>query len=550
MGGHDLDVVLGEWTQPDPARPSFERRVDGNGESNAAGADPIGEHQTLPGGGRQADDVDRRTRVVEIEAGVCVGPQRDPEASQVDGAEGVAPGRDRPGESGPIERDANTHLDPAAERPSLRRHRFHARGGVARQIDGRGTPGRHVSVVPGPQRTEQLEMAARGPPRCDRCAHARVLVPENEEVRRANEVTVQRKAEFVWRADLRGRDAIEPARANQRGRGRVESRRARGNDPGGKRQRDDRGPGDATGAGRPQATASQPWLAAHDRHATLGAAIRTIAMETLRKLGVVLACVATFLACERPPLCPEEHFGTEVTVPATQSTFAMQVERFGAEIAPGPNGVAVSMVDNVGTVAFEGRGPASAFIYATEAAPSPPDMLYAGLGIEDGAWFPFWLYCSPDGHLDRFYGEMTDRDLGVLIPVDGTCAPSGEMQNLTLDIPAHTLRQVALSCGFSVQATAPTPIDLGSSRAGSVDFAGDTSTLLPFHTVDCRTGCGDQSWYEIHAILWDQVRPSVGFTIIYLYPGESEVDATNGLLLPLATPLGDSFPNAVWTLGR
>lgn len=273
-------------------------------------------------------------------------------------------------------------------------------------------------------------------------------------------------------------------------------------------------------------------------------------MRSFRALGVVLACGCIVLACERPPLCPEAHFDGAVTVPVTQSTLTMQVERFGAEIPPGSSGVSVSIVDNVGTVAFEGRGPAQAFIYETTAAPFPPERLFAGLGIEDGAWFPFWLYCSPDGHLDYFDGEMTDRDVAVLIPVDGTCQASGQMQALTVDIPAHTLRNVALTCGFTVHAAAPTAIDLGSSRAGTVDFAGDPSILLPFHTMDCRSGCGSGSWYEIHAILWDRVRPSVGFTVLYLYPGESEVDADNGILLPLASPLAGSFPNATWTLDR
>ena len=270
-------------------------------------------------------------------------------------------------------------------------------------------------------------------------------------------------------------------------------------------------------------------------------------MKPRRGLGVVVTCAATLIACERAPLCPETHFTTDISVPATQATVTTPVERFGAEVPLGPNGVGVSITDNKGTITFEGRGPIPAFIYS---GPSPfgSEMLYAGLGIEDGAWFPFWLYCTPDGRLDKFYGEMTDRDLGVLVPVDGTCAQSGEMESLVLDVPAHTLRQVALTCGFSAQAATPTPLDLGSSRAGSMDFQGENSVLLPFHTLDCRTGCGDLSWFEIHTIAWDPESSTVGFTIIYLL--SSGVGAGNGLVETLGTPLAVGFPNAVWTVDR
>jgi hypothetical protein len=81
-----------------------------------------------------------------------------------------------------------------------------------------------------------------------------------------------------------------------------------------------------------------------------------------------------------------------------------------------------------------------------------------------------------------------------------------------------------------------------------MDFQGETSVLLPFHTLDCRTGCGDPPWFEIHTIAWDQESSTVGFTIIYLL--SSGVEAGNGLLETLGTPLVIDFPNSVWTLDR
>jgi hypothetical protein len=251
------------------------------------------------------------------------------------------------------------------------------------------------------------------------------------------------------------------------------------------------------------------------------------------------------------PSCPETYFSSEIPVPATSTVFAYKVERFSAQIAAGQGDVSLSITDNHGTVAFDGKGPMPALIFATQPYPAVSRTLYAGLGIADGAWYPFWLYCDADGRLTRFFGEMTDQDRDFAVNLDGTCAPTGESFDLTIDVPAHSLRHVALTCGFSVSSPpGPSAIDLGDSRAGSMDFAGNSATVLPFHTIDCRSGCGSQSWVEIHSIVWDPIRQDVGFTIFYLFVGQSGVSTGNGIMLPLATTMAQSLPNAMWTLER
>jgi hypothetical protein len=212
--------------------------------------------------------------------------------------------------------------------------------------------------------------------------------------------------------------------------------------------------------------------------------------------------------------------------------------------------LAVSIVDNVGSVAFEGRGPAPAFIYARLPYPALQRTLFAGLGIDDGAWYPFWLYCSDDGRLTGFNGEMTDRDLAVLYDVEGTCTVSTTMMAVPLDIAAGQLRQVALTCGFSVSSPGGSlpAVDLGGSRAGSLAVAATAYTVLPFHGIDCREGCGSPGWYEVHAILWDPARPTVGFGVFYL--DETGVSLDDGLSLPDADPISVALPGATFSLSR
>ena len=102
---------------------------------------------------------------------------------------------------------------------------------------------------------------------------------------------------------------------------------------------------------------------------------------------------------------------------------------------------------------------------------------------------------------------------------------------------------------FSVHGSAPALVDLDGSQNGSVVFFGTDSITLPFHTVDCRAGCGTPGWYELHTIVWNQVRQEVGFEIIYL--DDKGVSTSDGIELPDGTMTASGpFSGATWSLSR
>jgi hypothetical protein len=85
-----------------------------------------------------------------------------------------------------------------------------------------------------------------------------------------------------------------------------------------------------------------------------------------------------------------------------------QVPQVTAHTTSDKGGISVDIVDGVGTVSYEGRGPIPAFLYSAVPWDFIDRTLYAGMGIADGVWYPFWLYCSDDGRLTDFDGEMSD----------------------------------------------------------------------------------------------------------------------------------------------
>ena len=269
------------------------------------------------------------------------------------------------------------------------------------------------------------------------------------------------------------------------------------------------------------------------------------------QLLVVAAFAIGTWACQPPPSCPNVYSNVAVSVPA--GTFAPNVPPFrpiNAATTAAPKGTTVSIVSNQGTVSFGGRGPFPAFVYNRVPFPAAAAITYSGLGVENGTWFPFVLYCSGDGRLTKVFGERTDQDVAVFDDVEGPCTDQGVASMAPIPLAANTLSPVALTCGFSVHGPPPALVDLESSQNGRIAFYAGEAIALPFHTVDCRAGCGTPGWYELHTIVWNQAQQEVGFQIVYL-------DATgvslggNGIEFPDGTITGTGpFAGATWSLSR
>ena len=248
--------------------------------------------------------------------------------------------------------------------------------------------------------------------------------------------------------------------------------------------------------------------------------------------------------------CADPIFDREIPVPATNSTITVDT-KFTASGGDASSSVRVDFQDNKGTVEFAGSGPVPAFIYKRIPWPDVGFTLYAGLGVTDGAWLLFWVYCAPDGTLGRFYGERTDSTGTLNSVISGTCSEIATTWSMPVEAPAHTLRNIPMTCGFSVT-TPDDTIQLESSRPGVASIHTLPATALVFSTTDCRTGCGSRSWFELHSILWEPTRENVAFAVWYLDGTRSGtgVSAENGVLMPAAGWNEILSPQATWTLNR
>jgi hypothetical protein len=252
--------------------------------------------------------------------------------------------------------------------------------------------------------------------------------------------------------------------------------------------------------------------------------------------------------------CPPATQLAEIPVPAVHTTTLVNT-RVSAH-ADLQGGIALSIDDNQGTLTFDAQ-PMRAVVFQSSPWPALDWIVFSGLAMSDDAWFPFWLDCTPDGRLAQISIESTQSGIVTNLPASGTCADPGPagFWSMNLDLPALTLREVNLTCGFEVQDPAwDVPLELAGSRAGSTLFEGARATVLVYAVGDCRQACGPgPPWYELHSLIWEPASAQVGFTIWYLEGTRSGtgVFTSNGFLLPAASSSWTlSFPSASWTLMR
>src|SRR6516164_241297 len=189
--------------------------------------------------------------------------------------------------------------------------------------------------------------------------------------------------------------------------------------------------------------------------------------------ATVAAACCGLLACgasgnpAQPSACPLALYDGTIDVPATDATMSMSV-RVAASGTDDSGSIAVEFADNQGTVDFWGTGPVPALLYTRDPNPENGYTLIGGLAATDGAWMIFWLYCAPDGTLGGFAGERTDRSEMLLQNMTGTCDISSVNWNLPVQIPAHSLRNIPMTCGFTVsEAPADGVLDLQSGQPGT-----------------------------------------------------------------------------------
>jgi hypothetical protein len=212
-----------------------------------------------------------------------------------------------------------------------------------------------------------------------------------------------------------------------------------------------------------------------------------------------------------------------------------------------------------GTVVIDGE---TVRVTVHEAIPYPGTLIvYQGVGYTDAAdtLNLVWFYCDA-GALTQVYYESTKAS-GKFATASGQCIDGGAHGLITpfvSDFPALDIRLPHLSCGFSVtspEQSGPGTLQLGDGPGLIADAIGQVRTALPFELLDCRTGCGEGQWFEMHVLLWDpNAGPYLGYGIMYFRPSDGGKTGTGAILGYQfnLSPFGErmnttNYPDATWT---
>lgn len=250
----------------------------------------------------------------------------------------------------------------------------------------------------------------------------------------------------------------------------------------------------------------------------------------------------------------------DISVPATDGNWpAQQDVTFTGKGAKDLGAIAIT--HGAGTIQFKGA-PAQAFFF--NATPVPTGTGDAGdfstsrdfqiIAAQDSRFIMMWITCTGTD-LGFIYYESTDGDSssstavpGGELAASGTCTVAETPTSVAVSLPAVTLPSAPpLVSGFTVTGS---DLSFDGTNPGKANVNGESWTMYPFNTVDCRD-CANPGWWELHSLFYDPSNQNACLGILYLMEGTTDkTELAYFLCLPqLSAPLPNEqeFFDSSWT---
>lgn len=216
------------------------------------------------------------------------------------------------------------------------------------------------------------------------------------------------------------------------------------------------------------------------------------------------------------------------------ATFASVSADFTANISGtvgAPLGEAV-LTDNVGYVVVDGEQ-LPTFGYRRQEWNEFGLVLVQSLAVREDAIFPLWFYCT-GSQLDGVYVQGTDGMPSTWIPASsGTCDIESAPATTAVELPDLRLPHPAPDHAFEVTGE----LNISPGENGTFTSDGRDWQVFGFETIDCTMECGMPGWWELHAILWEEVTRELCFSIFYLFEGDREMSVSYSICLPSLTDI-------------
>lgn len=235
-----------------------------------------------------------------------------------------------------------------------------------------------------------------------------------------------------------------------------------------------------------------------------------------------------------------------LTAPATTARLTNDF-RLGVDAMGSGSIGRVEMTRNVGTIEIDGQTYAG-FAHERQPWQDFELTLYQAIFAGSDRLYVAWFYCEA-GSLTWIYYEGTDGSRLRPVPMTGTCDEVRTMTTSDVAIPDMEIAEPTLIGGYRVEGA---EIAITSRLPGRAVLRGRPFDVYVFDDVDCSLDCGEQSWFELHALVRGQEPDAtLGFAIFYLryaFERPSEVQVFYGLTLPGFERIPGRTFEATWSL--